>query len=333
VKDPDAATARFREKFACYRAVRGLSFSEMADLVERDQIDILVAQGGHSEDNCLAVLARQPAPIQVDYGGIDTNGMSQIAYRLSDAVLDPPELTRYYTEETLLLPGGLASLRPPMFSPLVGPLPAHRNGYVTFGSFNNNAKINGMVLDMWAGVLVGSERSRLILKFPGGCDAGVRDYYVAQLARRGVSKDRVTIYGLLSDYDHLDCYNQVDLVLDTFPYNGCITLQEGFWMGVPAVTLVGEPYVSRVGLTLLTRLGLEVFAAQSPAEYVAKATRFGASLEALASLRRVLRERMVVSPLCDPGRLARDLEQAFRLMWRRWCCPQASSGSPEATPS
>ena len=318
VKDPDAVTARFQEKFDGYRAVRSLSFQAIADQIEQDRVDILVTHGGHSEDNCLAVLAYQPAPIQVDYGGIDTNGMSQIAYRLTDEVLDPPDLPRRYTEESVYLPGGLASLRPPIHSPLVGPLPARRNGALTFGSFNNNVKINAMVLDMWAGVLCDSDPSRLILKFPGGSDAGVCAYYHDQLARRGVSPERVTIHGLLSAHAHLDLYNQIDLVLDTYPYNGCITLQEGLWMGVPPVTLVGESYVSRVGLTLLTRLGLEHFAARSPTEYVAKALRFGETLEELERLRPALRDRMIVSPLCDPVRLARDLEQAFRTMWRRW---------------
>ena len=170
----------------------------------------------------LAVLARKPAPIQVDYGGIDTNGMSQIAYRLADEVLDPPDLPKRYVEELVYLPGGVLSLRPPIYSPLVGPLPAQRNGYLTFGSFNNNAKINAMVLDLWAGVLRAMDRSRLILKFPSSSDAGVCAYYLHQLARRGVSQERVTIYGLLSDYAHLDLYNQIDLVLDTYPYNGCM---------------------------------------------------------------------------------------------------------------
>ncbi|MCH8219652.1 MAG: hypothetical protein IH892_23110, partial [Planctomycetes bacterium] len=319
VKDPDAVTARFREKFDRYRAVRSLSFHDIADRVEQDRIDSLVTHGGHSEDNCLAVLAHKPAPIQVDYGGIDTNGMSQIAYRLTDEVLDPPHLPRRYTEESVYLRGGLASLRPPIHSPLVGPLPAQSNGYLTFGSFNNNVKINAMVLDMWAGVLGACDQSCLILKFPAGSDAGVCDYYLHQLAKRGVSQERVTIYGLLSDYAHLALYNQIDLVLDTYPYNGCITLQEGLWMGVPPVTLVGEPYVSRVGLTVLTRVGLEHYAAADPAEYVAKALQSGQDLDTLAALRGSLRERLITSPLCDPTRLARDLEQAFRMMWRRWC--------------
>ena len=319
VKDPDAVTARFQEKFDCYRAVRSLSFQAIADRVEQDRIDILVAYGGHSEDNCLAVLAIHPAPIQVDYGGMDTSGMSQIAYRLTDEVLDPPDLPRRYVEELVYLPGGVLSLRPPIYSPLVGPLPAQRNGYLTFGSFNNNVKINAMVLEMWAGVLRACDQSRLILKFPGASDAGVCDYYLAQLARRGVSKERVTIYSPLSDYAHLDLYNQVDLALDTYPYNGCITLQEGLWMGVPPVTLVGESWVSRMGLAVLTRVGLEHYAATDPAEYVVKALQSARDLDTLAALRSSLRERMITSPLCDPARLARDLEQAFRTMWRRWC--------------
>lgn len=90
-------------------------------------------------------------------------------------------------------------------------------------------------------------------------------------------------------------------------------------MGVPPVTLVGESWVSRMGLAVLTRVGLEHYAATDPAEYVVKALQSARDLDTLAALRSSLRERMITSPLCDPARLARDLEQAFRTMWRRWC--------------
>jgi len=324
VKNPDTMTRRLAGKFNHYRPVRDLSFDAIAELIVRDGIDILVTHGGHSQDNCLAVLARKPAPVQVDYGGIDTNGMDQIDYRLSDTILDPPQWERYYTETSVYLPGGLASLRPPDNSPLVGPLPAERNGFVTFGSFNNNVKINSQVLSLWAQILKACPRSRMILKFPAGSDAGVRDYYVGQFQHLGVGPERIEVHGLLPDFAHLDLYNRIDLTLDTYPYNGCITLLESMWMGVPPISLVGPLYVSRVGLDVLTRVGLEVFAAHSAQEYVAKACAYAHQLDHLKTIRGSLRRQMLESPVCQPGRLARELEDALVMMWHHWCETQPS---------
>jgi len=325
---PDHVTERFKERFDHYRNVHYMNLGEAAQLVEDDKIDILIEIGGHSRDNCLGVVALKPAPVQVDYGGINTCGMEQIDYRLTDRITTPAHAEKLYVEESVCLPGGILSYRPPRSSPLVSPLPALENGYVTFGSFNNSVKINPYIIELWAKILNADGESRFLLKVLGGSDENLREYYFGQLEKHGVRRDRVEISEMThSHFEHMELHHKVDLLLDTYPFNGFMTTMEALWMGVPTITLVGDKLaVSRAGLTILTRVGLEIFAAATPDEYVAKATAFAAQTQNLAQIRRSLRQMMLSSDLCKPRRLCSEIEDAYREMWRRWC-RKKNSGS------
>ena len=134
-----------------------------------------------------------------------------------------------------------------------------------------------------------------------------------------MAPDRVQMIGRRSFREHLDLFSQVDVLLDTFPFNGCMTTLEGLWMGVPTLTLAGEHYVSRLGLSILSNAGLGFFVASSPEGLVKKAVALSHGLEALAQIRAALRGQMAQGPLCDVRGHARSLEQAYRWMWRRWC--------------
>ena len=316
---PDAVTARLRQKFDVYRPVWGQDAEAVARQIEHDRIDVLVALAGHCTGHRLDVLALKPSPIQVDVGGIDTTGMEQVDYRITDPILDPPEAVPFYTEQLVHLSGGCVSFRPPQESPMVGALPAQANGFVTFGSFNQHPKISGVTLSLWSEIIRSVPDSQMILQFPAGQDAGVREHLWREFERRGVARNRVTLCGELPYLEHLELMGQVDLALDTYPFNGCMTSLEGLWMGVPVVTLTGQTCVSRVGLDILTRLGLEVFAASDPRQVVVKACAFARQGRDLAAIRSSLRALMLQSPLCQPRRMAGDLEQAYRRMWRRWC--------------
>jgi predicted O-linked N-acetylglucosamine transferase (SPINDLY family) len=297
---PDTMTGLLKGKFDCYRSIHGIEDEEVVHIIEQDEIDILVEIGGHTTDNRLGVIAYKPAPIQVDYGGFNTSGMEQIDYRLTDSLLDPPELRRFYVEESVCLPSGLFCYRPPEFAPPVGPLPAKRNGFITFGSFSNGIKINTSILSLWAQVLKKTENSRLLLKFRGGDERYLQEHYLSHLERMGVSGDRITICGWKPPVDHLDLYNQVDIALDTYPFGGCMTTLEGLWMGVPEVSLVGEnSLLSRTGLSILSRLDMDFFAASTPDEYVSKAVALAHKPDALAGIRGSLRQRMAASTLCN----------------------------------
>jgi protein O-GlcNAc transferase len=319
VAAPDEATERIRAKFDRYRDIRPMDDRQVAAAVEQDGIDILVAMGGHTRGHRLGVLASSPAPVQVDHGSVSTVGMGQIAYRLTDALLDPPESRKYYLEEPIYMPGGLVCYRPGDDMPAVGPLPAQRHGCVTFGSFAHHLKIHAGVVALWSAILKRVPGSRLLIKCPGGHDLQIRADLERWFQACGVEPRQVRVLGWIPKPGHWDLYNEVDVALDTYPFNGCMTTMESLWMGVPTVTLAGDTCVSRVGLDILSRVGMERCAASTPDLMVAKAASLVGHLDTLARIRAEARDRMRASPLCDARRFSREMEEAYRQMWRTWC--------------
>jgi predicted O-linked N-acetylglucosamine transferase (SPINDLY family) len=272
----------------------------------------------HMANNRPLLFARKPAPVQaawLAYPG--TTGLAAMDYRVSDAYLDPPgEPDGCYSETTVRLPDTFWCYDPLAAEPQPGPLPALRNGFVTFGSLNNFCKVNDGVLDLWARVLTAVPGSRLLLL----CQPGAhRQRVLDRLRGGGVEPDRVEFAGFRPRPEYLVLYRQVDLGLDTLPYKGHTTSLDAFWMGVPVVTRIGSTVVGRAGWSQLCNLDLRPLAAASDEAFVATATHLARDLPALAALRTGLRARMEASPLMDGARFAGNLEAAFRSMWQRWC--------------
>jgi predicted O-linked N-acetylglucosamine transferase (SPINDLY family) len=328
VASPDFVTERIQAKVDHYVDIAATSSGKVADLIERHRVDILVAWGGYVQGHCLDVMAYKPAPVQVDFGWVTTTGLPAIDYRLTDSLLDPPETQLYHREELVYIPGGSSVFSPPQATSLVGPLPAHQNGYVTFGSFNRRIKISGKMLEIWAEILQQTPGSRFIMKFLDGDSRRLQAEFQGRFQDLGISPDRIDVYGSSSYHDYLDIIGLVDIALDTYPFNGNITTLECLWMGIPSVALTGEVLASRMGLSILKQVDLELFSATTSAEYIAKACSFSGQLESLAQIRQSLRGRMLNSPLCDPLRLAREMEAGFRQMWQHWCENTRFSSSP-----
>ncbi|MBW8001494.1 MAG: tetratricopeptide repeat protein [Planctomycetes bacterium] len=319
VEFPDSVTERLQGKFNCYHNIYGIDDKQVVELIESDEIDILVDLAGHTGNNRLLVMSYKPAPIQVTWLGYpDTTGVEAIDYRLTDVLADPAKLQKYYTEKLVCLPDGFLCYRPADFASAVAPLPAEKNGFITFGSFNNNCKMNKVVIGLWAKILKETQNSRLLLKFKGGNDEQIRQRYHQQFRELGIEKEKVLIYGWGRPDEHLKLYDHVDIALDTYPYNGTTTTCEALWMGVPVVSLVGQYHASRVGLSILSRVGLEFFAASNPEEYVSKTIALASNIQSLAQIRTSMRARIANSGLCYAKGFARNLEAAYRKMWHRW---------------
>lgn len=315
VKNPDSLTERVAKGLDVYRNIYGLSDDEAADMIIDDEIDILVDLAGHTINNRLLIFARKPAPIQVTYLGYpNTTGLETMDYRLTDSIAESEGCEEYYTEKPVFLPGGFLCYKTFENVPEVGGLPAKENGYVTFGSFNNNVKLNPYIIGIWSKILVSLKGSKMILKLKHGDDGLLRENYYRLFAENGVCSERVEIYNHLSKWDHYNLYNKIDIALDTFPYNGTTTTCEGMWMGVPLITLVGEHHMSRVGASLLTKAGLEYFATKTEEEYVAKALVLAGNIESLSKIRSSMRDRMINSGLCDGVRFTREVERAYEQM-------------------
>ncbi len=181
-------------------------------------------------------------------------------------------------------------------------------------------------MSLWAQILKANERSHFLLKSRAGDDHGARDNYFRQFEQFGISRDRIEIQGQKPAGEYLRLYDEVDISLDSYPYNGTTTTCDAMWMGVPVVSLIGEHHASRVGFSILSQVGLEFFAVSTPQDYVAKATALAQNLEALVKIRGSMRQRMTESALCDTKAFAAHVEVAYRKMWHRWCRRRGNPG-------
>jgi len=329
----DAVTARLKAHADHYVPIREMSDELAASRIREDGIDILIDLSGHTAGNRMALFARRPAPIQVTWLGYpNTTGLPTIDYRLTDAIADPPnDADVLSTERLVRLAHGFLCYRPLDHAGPVAPLPAATAGHVTFGSFNNFAKLSPQTIALWARILNAVPGSRLFLKVLQFKDAGVRQRCIATFAAHGITSDRLDLMGPLNEPSkHLEQYSHVDIALDPLPYNGVTTTCEALWMGVPVVTLRGDRHAARVGASILTTLGLPHLVAETPDEYVAIAAKLAGATGELAELRAGLRERMRQSPLCNAGGFAKEVELAYRTMWQNWCKTSASQKTAAA---
>ncbi|MBV8536679.1 MAG: tetratricopeptide repeat protein, partial [Alphaproteobacteria bacterium] len=326
-RDDDVTTV-IRGRTAAWKPIVSLGDPAVAELVHRDRIDILVDLSGHTAGNRLPVFALKPAPVQVTWLGYPaTTGLAEIDYRLTDARADPAEspVDAAYTENLWRLPECFICYQPDPAAPAAGQHPDR--DAVTFGSFNHLPKVTPGVVAAWSQILAQVPRSRLIMKGRRLGDPEVARRYVSMFASHGISGDRLTLVGWkMAPADHFALYDQVDIALDPFPYNGTTTTCEALWMGVPVVTLAGNTHAGRVGQSLLHAVGLETFIARTIPDYVGRAAALAQKPDERAALRQTLRDRMRASALCDAPAFARRFEAAFRAMWQRWCADDGKGG-------
>lgn len=321
VPRPDATTKRLQGMANQWRDVSKVSDEQLAVLIHEDGIDILVDLAGHTASNRLPVFTRRPAPVQATWLGYpNTTGLATIDYRLTDAIADPEGQDVFYTEKLLRLDGCFLCYQPTANAPPIAPLPAADAGHVNFGSFNNLAKINSRVIELWSELLKAFPAARLIIKNPSLTDPPTRERYQELFAARGQGSERVELLGhTATREEHLALYNRVDIALDTFPYNGTTTTCEALWMGVPVITLAGENHAGRVGASLLNAAGFAEWIAETPSEYIAIAAKLTADTGGLENIRAGLRSRLAGSLLCDGKSFATRMESAYRKMWKSWC--------------
>lgn len=321
VPNDDAVTADLRELTTEWRDIVDWNNQRLAEQVRQDRIDILIDLAGLTRDSRLLAFTARPAPVQMTYIGYpNSTGLPQIDYRITDWTTDPEGLEDDYTETLIRLPGCFLCYAIPSHAPDLEPGPCEHRDYVTFGSFNNLAKVNPAVLNLWAEVLQAVPQSKLLLKGTSSNDPTAQNIIRNTLEQQGVDRKRVTF----ADYrstpaSHLAIYNDVDIALDTSPYNGTTTTCEALWMGVPVITLLGDRHASRVGASLLKTVGFAAGIAESPEEYVTTAKLMAENRGILKTARRTLRDTVYNSPLCDNQAHARTLEDAFRATWQIWC--------------
>jgi predicted O-linked N-acetylglucosamine transferase (SPINDLY family) len=321
VAKPDAMTRRLHTYADHWRDIAGIADAQVAQQIREDQVDVLVDISLHLARNRLLVFAYKPAPVQVTWLGYPgSTGLEAMDYRMSDPHLDPMGANdAFYSEKTHRLPDSFWCYDPHGDQPEPNELPASNGAPITFGCLNNFCKVNEPMLELWARIMREVPGSKLLLLADPGSHW---QRTTEKLQSMGVDPTRVEFAPKRPREQYLELFHHIDLMLDTFPYNGHTTSLDSFWMGVPVVTLLGQPAVSRAGLCLATNLGLTELVAQNAQDYVRLAIDLALDLPRLAALRSTLRPRMRESPLMDGVRFARNMEHAFRTMWLRWISTQ-----------
>jgi predicted O-linked N-acetylglucosamine transferase (SPINDLY family) len=314
----DDLTHRLQSAASQWRDVIGMSDQRLAEQIHADRIGVLFDMAGHTAHNRLLVFARKPAPIQVTWAGyVGTTGLKVMDYLLADRYEVPPGAERHYQERVLRMPEGYVCYDPPIDAPAVASLPALNRGEMTFGCFNNPAKITRQVIDIWARILRRLPGAQLVLKYKGWNDSGVARRFTEMFASQAIDPGRLEFLGNSPHHELLAEYNRIDLALDPFPYCGGLTTCEALWMGVPVLTCPGTTFAGRHSLSHLSNIGLTETIAGDMDEYVELAVSLAGDLPRLAALRASLRQRMAASPLCDGKRFANNFIAMLQDVWEK----------------
>lgn len=313
--------------------ISGLDFKQAASVIYEHEIDILVELAGHSQHNCLPVLAYKPAPVQVcGIGYFATTGLKTVDYFLSDSYLagrDSPAddnlpvtdevkivNSDWFVEKLLVLPHSHFCYVPLHDMPKPKEAPCRQNGYITFGSFNNLTKVNDTVLQVWVAILQCVPESRLLLKGSLLGDEQGRELIRQKLLLFGLPESRFELRGFSELY--LTEYYDMDIALDTFPYPGGGTTCDALYMGVPVITLGDGSHGGNFGISLLKNIGLDFCCAYNFEEYAEKAVQLASDVELVNVLHLGLRNMMQSSPVMDKKLYMEKLEQGYRCIWDRY---------------
>jgi len=271
----DEITVELQQRAHGFFYVSALTDAEVAGKISNAKIDILIDLSGHTRGSRLSVLRHRPAKIQGSWlGYCGTTGIPEVDFIIGDKFVIPPEHEHHFTEHVVRLPSCyLAADAATMSSADTRP-PKRRNDDFLFASFNNVNKLNNHIISMWSEILNGTATSKIVLKTASFHSKKSRDALLQRFANFGVAADRVICSPHLSRREHFEFIRTVDLVLDTYPYNGVTSTFEAIASGIPVLTLVGDRFVSRNGLSILSNAGLGELTCFSSQEYIEKAVKF-----------------------------------------------------------
>lgn len=304
---------------AQWTSVFGVSDAALLDHIRAARIDILIDMSGHTAHNRLKVFAARAAPRQGTWLGYPgATGVPAMDFLLTTAALTPPGAAAVIPERIVALPRTHACFEP-LDAPPVAPSPAAARGFVTFGCFNNPAKISAEAIETFAAILKRVPNSRLKLRYQSLGAPGAQERFWTAFEGHGFARDRIDISGEAPRAAFLSTYNDVDIALDTFPYSGCMTTCEALWMGCPVVTFAGATFVGRQSAGVLSAAGLGEFVAPDRAGYEALAVRLAQDPARLAERRGTLRAQVQTSSLCDGAAFAGDFTRAMQEVWSEYC--------------
>jgi len=301
----DHITEQLKKNFTSWYDIHQLDDVAAVNLIRKNKINILFDLVGYSGGTRLELFKYRSAPIQISWiGYTNSTGLSEMDYIIADPyVLYNRE---YYSEKVLRLPNIWSCHELLNKEIKVNELPAKKNGYITFGSFNNFAKISDNSIILWSNLLK-RINSKLILKSSSQALEISKENLIKKFEAQGIERKKIEFLKRTESHKkHLECYNKIDIALDTIPYNGATTSFESVWMGVPVMTIVGNSFTSRYGYSINKNLKLEEFVAKDEKQFLDKAEKICSNLSELDNLRAKLRNIAIESPLFNQNKFNND---------------------------
>ncbi|MCF8067751.1 MAG: tetratricopeptide repeat protein [Desulfobacterales bacterium] len=316
-KSSDAFTQEMINSCKCFKYIKHMTDKAVADEIYNDEIDILIDLAGHTAGHRLRSMAYKPAPIQMTYLGYpNTTGMSRVDYRISDQYAETTHDKDYrYSENLIRLTNCFLTFKG-FLETTPEPAKSKSGKSIIFGCFNNIQKLSPTAIKLWAAILNDVENSVLHLKAKQLNTTFVWNNIEEEFKKYDISSERLKCLGYApTRQDHLKCYNDIDIALDTFPYNGTVTTLESLWMNIPVVTLVGESHAQRVGYSILKNLALDKLITFTEEEYVSRIVELAKHPEIIVDLKTKMRKRLIASSICNPEVFTRELELKLKKIW------------------
>ncbi len=315
----DETSNKFKKLFSTWNSISKMSDEDVVHRIKSDKIHILIDMQGHSAKNRLSIFFYKAAPIQITWLGQGTSGIPEIDYFIGSSLITPKSEDKYYSEKIIRLPDVSQCLTKPEFDIKISDLPAKKNNYVTFGCFNQFAKINNVVIRLWSKILLSVKNSKILLKSSEFSNIEITQKTLEEFNKHGIEKDRIIFKGKSNTRrEVLDTYNLIDISLDPFPFQGNTSTYESIWMGVPVLTIKGDRHLSHFGESINFNLGMKDWIATTQDDYLQKAIKFSSQIEKLSSTRNSLRSNALSSPIFDSKRLSEHFDKMFWTMWKNF---------------
>ena len=316
----DNLSFKLKSHFTNWREISNLTNMEVINQVRKDGIHILIDLSGHTNNNRLPIFINRPAPIQITWGGHSggSTGIPEIDYVIGDPHIIPIKDAEHFIEKIFHLPNIWMCFTAPEFEVIIKELPAIKNGYITFGSFNNLLKINEGVISLWSRILKTVPKSKIFLKTKALNNLYLKKKIISNFEKNNINSNSVILEGNSPYKESLASYNKVDIALDPFPFSGCITTFEAIWMGVPVLTKKGNTFVSRQTESINYNIGMSDWIVKDNDEYIIKATQFASNLEKLKEIRVNLRKIALNSPAFNASLFAEHFNNTLWKMWNNF---------------
>ena len=306
----------FKPLFSKWHSISKKEDEEVVEQIIEDGIHILLDMQGHSSHNRLPIFIYKSAPIQVSWLAQGSTGISEIDYFIGSHHIIPIEDRKHFVEKILRLPEISQCFTPPDFDVKINSLPATKNNFVTFGSLNKLTKVNNDVIALWSKILSSIPSSKLLLKSWELSNPKFVEQTLERFKKYNIGKNKLILRGKSKTRKELlEVYNEIDICLDTFPFQGNTSSCESVWMGVPVITLKGDRYLFHFGESINSNLNMYDWIAENHNEYVSLALKFSSNLDELSKIRMSLRKKALQSPVFDAPRF---VEHFSKIFWKIW---------------